>query len=77
MANEEVWKFNYFTMRKYNLQKIPLKEEEEAMLFMKESTPKKKPPMVLYSIFPMFFFWEKRSMVIYRTSPLNFQRMNG
>jgi hypothetical protein len=39
MANEEVWKFNYFTMRKYNLQKIPLKEEE-AMLFMKELTPK-------------------------------------
>jgi hypothetical protein len=26
MANEESWKLNYFTMQKYNLQKIPLQE---------------------------------------------------
>jgi hypothetical protein len=25
-AKEELWKFKYFTMRKYNLQKNPLKE---------------------------------------------------
>ncbi len=25
-AKEELWTFKYFTMQKYNLQKIPLKE---------------------------------------------------
>jgi len=25
-SKEELWKFKYFTMQKYNLQKIPLKE---------------------------------------------------
>jgi hypothetical protein len=25
-ANEELWKLKYFTMKKYNLQKNPLKE---------------------------------------------------
>jgi hypothetical protein len=25
-AKEELWKFKHFTMQKYNLQKIPLKE---------------------------------------------------
>jgi len=25
-AKEELWKLKYFTMRKYNLQKFPLKE---------------------------------------------------
>ncbi len=25
-AKEELWKFNYFTMQKYNLQKNPLKK---------------------------------------------------
>jgi hypothetical protein len=25
-AKEELWKFKYFTMQKYNLQKAPLKE---------------------------------------------------
>jgi len=25
-AKEELWKFKYFTMQKYNLQKSPLKE---------------------------------------------------
>jgi hypothetical protein len=28
MANEEVWKFKYFTMQKYNLQKNPPKRNQ-------------------------------------------------
>jgi hypothetical protein len=27
-AKEELWKFKYFTMQKYNLQKNPLKENQ-------------------------------------------------